>query len=97
MISSSIHNESSTSTKNLEMTERQNNAGEHIQKYRRVRFKESSSRTAPSQMVMSVRKHNVSSKGKKLVNEERVLHGVVVSEAYINDAANCYEADVASE
>ncbi|KAF5194649.1 Chromatin-remodeling atpase ino80 [Thalictrum thalictroides] len=71
--------------------------GEHIQKYRRVRFKESSPRPAPSQMGMSVPKRNVSSKGKKLGNEERVLHGVAVSQAYINDPTNYYEADVAPE
>lgn len=66
--------------------------GEHIQKYRRVRFKESLPRTAPSPVPP---KRSAGSKGRKSGNEERALQVVDVSPGYINsnDNANYYEGD----
>ncbi|KAF9593859.1 hypothetical protein IFM89_025650 [Coptis chinensis] len=68
--------------------------GEHIHKYRRVRYKESSSRPAPSPMGMSVprRNGNGGSKGRKLGSEERLLHGMEISPGYIGDQVSYYEA-----
>ncbi|OVA07298.1 SNF2-related [Macleaya cordata] len=53
--------------------------GEHIQKYRRVRFKDSSSRPVPNQMGISVPKRNLGHKGRKLGNEDSVFNGTETS------------------
>lgn len=71
--------------------------GEHIQKYRRVRFKETLSRGAPSPVGVSGPKRSVGSKGRKLGNEERALQAVDVSPGYVNDSANYYEGDHGQE
>ncbi|KAL5719827.1 DNA helicase [Ranunculus cassubicifolius] len=71
--------------------------GEHIQKYRRVQFKESASRPSPSQMGMSGVKRSVGSKGRKLGNEERMLQGVEITPTYVRDSDNYYESDLTPE
>ncbi|KAF8398330.1 hypothetical protein HHK36_017257 [Tetracentron sinense] len=76
--------------------------GEHIQKYRRVRFKDSSSNPASTRMGMSVPKRNIGSKGRKLVNEDRVVHETESPPDYLTDISpqktvNYYEADFTPE
>ncbi|XP_010279573.1 PREDICTED: DNA helicase INO80-like isoform X2 [Nelumbo nucifera] len=58
--------------------------GEHIQKYRRGRFKDSS-RPASIQMGMPVLKRNLGFKGQKLGAEDRVPHGMETPSDYLND------------
>ncbi|KAF8396193.1 hypothetical protein HHK36_017806 [Tetracentron sinense] len=72
--------------------------GEHIQKYRRVRFKKSPSSPASNRMGMSVPKRNMGSKSRKLGTEDRVLHVRESPPEYLTDIsphkhADYYEAD----
>ncbi|XP_077252538.1 DNA helicase INO80-like protein isoform X2 [Tasmannia lanceolata] len=72
--------------------------GDHVQKYRRVRFKESSSSLASSRMGMSVPKRNHSSKGRKLGNESLIPK----KEEFLEDIkpikqGSYYEPDFTSE
>ncbi|KAG9454766.1 hypothetical protein H6P81_007670 [Aristolochia fimbriata] len=77
--------------------------GEHLQKYRRVRFKESSSLGLSSSRVgMPMPKHsNHSSRSRKFSNEERGLHSVEPTSDFLADMpikqGAYYEPDFTSE
>ncbi|XP_010269671.1 PREDICTED: DNA helicase INO80 isoform X2 [Nelumbo nucifera] len=76
--------------------------GEHIQKYRRVRFKDSSSNPAATRMGMPALKRNLGSKGRKLATEDKVLHGMENPSEYHNDISplkpgSYYESDLTPE
>ncbi|KAJ4977855.1 hypothetical protein NE237_008635 [Protea cynaroides] len=61
--------------------------GEHIQKYRRVRFKETSSNPASMRIKMPLPKRNLVSKGRKSGNEDRVLHGMETPSEYLRETS----------
>ncbi|KAF6152944.1 hypothetical protein GIB67_039651 [Kingdonia uniflora] len=72
--------------------------GEHIQKYRRVKFNDFSSRQpSTTQAGVSVPKRNLGPKNRKLGNEERVLPGMdnnyLVSDVSPLKPVNYYERD----
>ncbi|XP_043726158.1 chromatin-remodeling ATPase INO80 isoform X2 [Telopea speciosissima] len=76
--------------------------GEHIQKYRRVRFKETSSNPAATRIKMPLPKRNLISKGRKSGNEDRVLHGVETPSEYLREISpikhgSHYDTDFTSE
>ncbi|XP_042514394.1 chromatin-remodeling ATPase INO80-like isoform X2 [Macadamia integrifolia] len=76
--------------------------GEHIQKYRRVRFKETSSNLASARIKMPLPKRNLISKGRKSGNEDRVLHGMETPSAYLREISplkhgSYYDGDFAAE
>ncbi|KAK9125166.1 hypothetical protein Scep_014012 [Stephania cephalantha] len=73
--------------------------GEHIQKYRRVKFKDNSSRSASSSVPMGlpVAKRIAGSKGRKMGSEERGMRGMDNSADYLREIsplkpANYYDA-----
>ncbi|OVA12937.1 SNF2-related [Macleaya cordata] len=75
--------------------------GEHIQKYRSTRLKESSGPTS-TRTEMSVQNSNLDSKGRKLGSAERMLHRMEAPSKYAVDInplkpANYYDADFAPE
>ncbi|XP_068662368.1 chromatin-remodeling ATPase INO80-like isoform X1 [Aristolochia californica] len=77
--------------------------GEHLQKYRRVRFKESSSLGLTSSRggMPIPKRSNHSSRSRKLSNEERGLHAVEPASDFLADMsikqAAYYEPDFTSE
>ncbi|KAK9154787.1 hypothetical protein Sjap_002267 [Stephania japonica] len=73
--------------------------GEHIQKYRRVKFNDNSSRSASGsvQMGLPVAKRTAGSKGRKMGSEERGMCGMDNSADYLREIsplkpANYYDA-----
>ncbi|XP_043691411.1 chromatin-remodeling ATPase INO80-like isoform X4 [Telopea speciosissima] len=76
--------------------------GEHIQKYRRVRFKDSSSNPASTRMGMPLPKRSLISKGRKSGNEDRVLHGMETPSEYLREISplkhgSYYDGDLTPE